>query len=61
VITPFCRDHANLKLEELTVDLVQAFLESITKCSQRRWPREPGEGGVFYSGFPESWHEQFNT
>ena len=30
VITPFCRDHGNLELEELTVDLVQAFLESIT-------------------------------
>ncbi len=30
VITPFCRDHGNRELEELTVDLVQAFLESIT-------------------------------
>jgi integrase len=30
VITPFCRDHGNRGLEELTVDLVQAFLESIT-------------------------------
>ena len=30
VITPFCRDHGNLELEELTVDLVQAFLESFT-------------------------------
>jgi len=30
VITPFCRDHGNRELEELTVDLVQTFLESIT-------------------------------
>ena len=30
VITPFCQDHGNLELEELTVDLVQVFLESIT-------------------------------
>jgi len=30
VITPFCRDHGNLELEELTVDIVQAFLEGIT-------------------------------
>jgi hypothetical protein len=30
VIAPFCREHGNLELEELTVDLVQAFLESIT-------------------------------
>ena len=29
-ITRFCRDHGNLELEELTVDLVQAFLESLT-------------------------------
>ena len=30
VIAPFCRDYGNLELEELTVDLVQTFLESIT-------------------------------
>jgi integrase/recombinase XerD len=30
VITPFSRDYGNLELEELTVNLVQAFLESIT-------------------------------
>jgi hypothetical protein len=30
VTTPFCRDYGNRELEELTVDLVQAFLESIT-------------------------------
>lgn len=30
VITPFCRKQGNRELEELTVDLVQAFLESIT-------------------------------
>ena len=30
VITPFCRENGNLELEELTVYLVQAFLESIT-------------------------------
>ena len=30
VITPFCRDYGNLELEELTVDFVQSFLESIT-------------------------------
>jgi hypothetical protein len=30
VITHFCRDHGNVELEELTVDLVQSFLESIT-------------------------------
>jgi len=30
VISPLCREHGNRELEELTVDLVQAFLESIT-------------------------------
>jgi site-specific recombinase XerD len=30
VITPFCRDHGNLELEGLTVDLIRALLESIT-------------------------------
>jgi hypothetical protein len=30
VITPFCREHGNRELEEISVDLVQAFLESIT-------------------------------
>ncbi len=30
VIAPFCRNHGNRELEEFTVDLVQAFLESIT-------------------------------
>jgi integrase/recombinase XerD len=30
VITPFCREHGNLELEELKSEIVQAFLESIT-------------------------------
>jgi hypothetical protein len=36
VITPFCRDHGNLELEELNVDLVQVFLESITNSSKHQ-------------------------
>jgi hypothetical protein len=30
VIAPFCRYYGNLELEELTVDIVQSFLERIT-------------------------------
>ena len=41
VITPLCRDHGNLELEELTVDRVQAFPETITNGRKPQTQKNP--------------------